>query len=216
LGSFNRGNLIAFTGARLPDALARQARHERTDKHHDLKESGCAKAVHARLRGVPAAPSKPRMPKPAIRLKASGLSQRLKSGQASFFSEPHLMKRQSILLHTPEVQFWCRSTDSLAHKESANEASDASCDCAAAASALAVRGRCPACGKTAIMKISTLTAVCGGDTMRKADLEVASRQRTQDHSQSEATITGDEAAVRFAAAYDAIGTSRRSAGGPKS
>jgi hypothetical protein len=53
---------------------------------------------------------------------------------------------------------------------------DASCDCAAPASALAVRWRCPVCGKTAIMKISTLAAVCSGDTIRRAEPEVASHQ----------------------------------------
>ena len=55
---------------------------------------------------------------------------------------------------------------------------DTSCDCAAAASALAVRWRCPACGKTAIMKISTFAAVCGGDTIRKVEPEPSSPQST--------------------------------------
>ena len=52
MGSFNRGDLIAFTGARLPDELARRPQHERSDKQHDREESGCDKAMHARLRGV--------------------------------------------------------------------------------------------------------------------------------------------------------------------
>jgi len=52
LGSFNRGDLIAFTGARFPDELARRPQHERSDKQHDREESGCDKAMHARLRGV--------------------------------------------------------------------------------------------------------------------------------------------------------------------
>ncbi len=53
------------------------------------------------------------------------------------------------------------------------------CDCdAAAASPLALRWRCPVCGNTAIMKVSTLAAVCDGDTMRKAQSEVVSRQST--------------------------------------
>jgi hypothetical protein len=56
---------------------------------------------------------------------------------------------------------------------------ETSCDCAVAASALAVRWRCPACGKTAIMKISTLAAVCGGDAIRGIEPEAASHQRTQ-------------------------------------
>ena len=55
---------------------------------------------------------------------------------------------------------------------------DASCDCAGAASPLAVRWRCPVCGKTATMKISSLAAVCSGDTMRKVEPEVASHQST--------------------------------------
>ena len=53
---------------------------------------------------------------------------------------------------------------------------DASCDCAGAASALASRWRCPTCGKTAIMKISTLAVVCSGDTIRKMEPEGASHQ----------------------------------------
>jgi hypothetical protein len=55
---------------------------------------------------------------------------------------------------------------------------DTSCDCSAAASALASRWRCPVCGKTAIMRISTLAAVCGGDAIRKVEPEVASHQST--------------------------------------
>jgi hypothetical protein len=53
---------------------------------------------------------------------------------------------------------------------------DTRCDCAAPASPLALRWRCPACGKTAIMRVSTLAAVCDGDTMRKVEPEVASHQ----------------------------------------
>ena len=52
MGSFNRGDLIAFPGARFPDELARRPQHERSDKQHDREESGCDKAMHARLRGV--------------------------------------------------------------------------------------------------------------------------------------------------------------------
>ena len=61
--------------------------------------------------------------------------------------------------------------------------SDTSCDCAAMASPLAVRWRCSLCGKTAIMKVSTLAAVCNGDTIKKAEREVVSYLSTQDHSQ---------------------------------
>ena len=58
------------------------------------------------------------------------------------------------------------------------------CDCAASASALALRWRCPVCGKSAIMKVSTLAAVCDGDTLRKVGSEVVSHQNTQDHGRS--------------------------------
>jgi hypothetical protein len=58
------------------------------------------------------------------------------------------------------------------------------CDCAVSASALALRWRCPACGKTAIMKVSTLAAVCDGETLRKGGPEVVSHQNTQDHGRS--------------------------------
>jgi hypothetical protein len=46
---------------------------------------------------------------------------------------------------------------------------DTSCDCGAAVSPLALRWRCPVCGKTAIMKVSTIAAVCDGGTIRKVE-----------------------------------------------
>jgi hypothetical protein len=49
---------------------------------------------------------------------------------------------------------------------------DAHCDCPAAATPLAFRWRCPVCGKTAIMKISTLATVCDSDTIRRIEPEV--------------------------------------------
>jgi predicted RNA-binding Zn-ribbon protein involved in translation (DUF1610 family) len=49
---------------------------------------------------------------------------------------------------------------------------DTSCDCATAATPLALRWRCPSCGKTAIMKVSTLCTVCDGDRIRKVEPEV--------------------------------------------
>jgi hypothetical protein len=56
---------------------------------------------------------------------------------------------------------------------------DARCDCgSAAASPLALRWRCPVCGKTAIMKVSTLAADCDGDTIRKVEPEVVLHQGT--------------------------------------
>jgi hypothetical protein len=56
---------------------------------------------------------------------------------------------------------------------------DTSCDCAQAATPLTLRWRCPGCGKTAIMQVSTLAAVCDGDTIRKVEPEVL-----QDRSRS--------------------------------
>ena len=55
---------------------------------------------------------------------------------------------------------------------------ETACDCVVAASPLAIRWRCPACGKTTVMKISTLAAVCDGGTMRKREPETVSPQRT--------------------------------------
>jgi hypothetical protein len=47
---------------------------------------------------------------------------------------------------------------------------DAQCDCApVAASPLALRWRCPTCGKTATMKVSTLAAVCSGERIREVE-----------------------------------------------
>ena len=62
---------------------------------------------------------------------------------------------------------------------------DTRCDCdPVAASPLALRWRCPVCGKTAIMKVSTLAAGCDGDMIRQVEPEVVSHQSSQDHSQS--------------------------------
>jgi hypothetical protein len=56
---------------------------------------------------------------------------------------------------------------------------DARCDCgSAAASPLALRWRCAVCGKTAIMKMSTLAAECDGDRIRKVEPEVVLHQST--------------------------------------
>jgi hypothetical protein len=46
---------------------------------------------------------------------------------------------------------------------------DTSCDCGAAVSALALRWRCA---------VSTLAAVCDGDTIRKVEPHVVSHQST--------------------------------------
>ena len=43
---------------------------------------------------------------------------------------------------------------------------DTSCDCSAMAGPLALRWRCPVCGRTAIIKVAALTTVCDGDTIR--------------------------------------------------
>ena len=41
------------------------------------------------------------------------------------------------------------------------------CDCPSSATPLALRWRCPVCGKTAIMR--TLATVCDGETIRKVE-----------------------------------------------
>ena len=57
---------------------------------------------------------------------------------------------------------------------------DTSCDCdSAAAGALALRWRCPVCGKAAIMRVSTLAAICDDEAIRKVEPEAL-----QDHSRS--------------------------------
>jgi hypothetical protein len=55
---------------------------------------------------------------------------------------------------------------------------DSNCDCTATASPLALRWGCSVCGKTAIMKVSTLAAICDGDTIRNVEPEVVSHQST--------------------------------------
>ena len=50
------------------------------------------------------------------------------------------------------------------------------CDCSSSAGPLTLRWRCPACGKTAIMKLATLATVCDGEAIRKVEpQEVAGR-----------------------------------------
>ena len=41
-----------------------------------------------------------------------------------------------------------------------------SCECSAMAGPLSLRWRCPACGRTATIKVSALTASCDGDMIR--------------------------------------------------
>jgi hypothetical protein len=56
---------------------------------------------------------------------------------------------------------------------------DSNCDCAAAVSPLAFRWRCSVCGKTAIMKVSTLAAICDGDTIGRVEpADAAARRQT--------------------------------------
>jgi hypothetical protein len=43
------------------------------------------------------------------------------------------------------------------------------CYCPAAATPLALRWRCPVCGKSAIMMVSTLATVCDGETLTKVE-----------------------------------------------
>jgi len=50
---------------------------------------------------------------------------------------------------------------------------DTRCDCAPAATPLALRWRCPFCGKSAVMKGSTFAAVCNGDSIKKVESEQA-------------------------------------------
>jgi predicted RNA-binding Zn-ribbon protein involved in translation (DUF1610 family) len=46
------------------------------------------------------------------------------------------------------------------------------CDCEPkAASPLALRWRCPTCGNTAIMRVSTMAARCDGDVLKKVEAE---------------------------------------------
>ena len=44
------------------------------------------------------------------------------------------------------------------------------CDCPSSAGPSTLRWRCPDCGKTAIMRVTTLATVCDGETVRKVDL----------------------------------------------
>src|SRR5262249_61484000 len=64
---------------------------------------------------------------------------------------------------------------------------DTSCGCGQGATPLALRWRCPGCGRTAIMKLSTRGAVCDGVTIRKAEPEVL-----EDHGRSEERRVGKE------------------------
>jgi hypothetical protein len=40
------------------------------------------------------------------------------------------------------------------------------CDCLAPATPLALRWRCPVCGKSTIKKVATLACVCDGESVR--------------------------------------------------
>ena len=51
--------------------------------------------------------------------------------------------------------------------------SETQCHCATAAGPLALRWRCPDCGRSAIIKVSTLATACDGESLRKAEPEGA-------------------------------------------
>jgi hypothetical protein len=54
-----------------------------------------------------------------------------------------------------------------------------SCECSAMAGPLSLRWRCPACGRTATIKVSALAADCDGDMMREVEAEVARVQQLE-------------------------------------
>ena len=60
---------------------------------------------------------------------------------------------------------------------------EAHCDCLASATSLTLRWCCPACGKTAIKKVSTLATVCDGVTIRRVE-----QPRTADSGDPEALV----------------------------
>jgi hypothetical protein len=46
---------------------------------------------------------------------------------------------------------------------------ESACHCPASAAPLALRWRCPVCGKSTIMKVSTLATVCDGESVRHVE-----------------------------------------------
>jgi hypothetical protein len=46
---------------------------------------------------------------------------------------------------------------------------EAQCDCGEAATPLTIRWRCSVCGKSAMMRVSILAAVCDGESFRKGE-----------------------------------------------
>jgi hypothetical protein len=53
------------------------------------------------------------------------------------------------------------------------------CDCAEAVHPLALRWRCSVCGASAIMRVSTLAAVCGGESIRNGEPQGNATNREQ-------------------------------------
>src|SRR5919201_3244560 len=90
---------MAFTCARLPEALARRRQHERSEKQHDRDETGCDKAMHARLRGVPGAAEQVADAQSSDTPRDIRVSRALKSGQAPnpFFSGPMNLSNGRLL-----------------------------------------------------------------------------------------------------------------------
>ena len=54
------------------------------------------------------------------------------------------------------------------------------CDCPSSAAPLALRWRCPVCGKTAIMKVETFATVCDGESLRKVEPQPEANYPSQD------------------------------------
>jgi hypothetical protein len=54
------------------------------------------------------------------------------------------------------------------------------CDCSSSAGPLALRWRCPFCGKSAVMRVTTLATVCDGESLRKAEPQPEANYPSQD------------------------------------
>jgi hypothetical protein len=53
------------------------------------------------------------------------------------------------------------------------------CDCAEAVNPLALRWRCPVCGESRTMRVSTLAAVCDSESIRKGEPQGNATKREQ-------------------------------------
>ena len=71
----------------------------------------------------------------------------------------------------PSAPYLCWKAKSDVDCDAPMKHAETHCDCTAPATPLALRWRCPVCGRSAIMRVTTLATVCDGESLRKVEAQ---------------------------------------------